>query len=41
MPRKILRDGRNRPPWWFGPVVMAGLGIAATGLAALMLPLMD
>jgi len=34
MPRKILCGGRNRPPWWF-------LGIAATGLAALMLPLMD
>ncbi|WIW87422.1 MULTISPECIES: hypothetical protein [unclassified Sphingobium] len=38
MPRKSLRRGRrSRPPWWFMPLVMAGLGAAAMALAAMMI----
>ena len=38
MPRKSLRRGRrSRPPWWFMPLVMAGLGAAAMALAVIPL----
>lgn len=29
---------KRRPPWWFMPAVMAGLGIAAALLSAVLLP---
>lgn len=30
---------KRRPPWWFMPVVMAGLGLAAALLSVALLPL--
>lgn len=41
MARKRLRGGpRRRPPWWFMPAVMTGLGIAALALSAVMLTIL-
>jgi hypothetical protein len=38
MPRKYVRRGRRRrPPWWFMPAVMSGLGAAAILLSMAML----
>ncbi|WP_268934732.1 hypothetical protein [Sphingobium sp. CAP-1] len=42
MPRKRLRRGRRRrPPWWFMPSVMAGLGVAALALSAAMMTIVE
>jgi hypothetical protein len=42
MPRKNQRRGhRRRPPWWFMPAVMSGLGIAAVALSAAMLTIVE
>ena len=37
MTRKRLRRGNRRPPWWFMPAVIAGLGAAGALLSAAML----
>jgi hypothetical protein len=36
LPEDDERSGR-RPPWWFMPIVMTGLGIAAAVLAMTMM----
>ncbi|MDO7834724.1 hypothetical protein Q4610_06660 [Sphingobium sp. HBC34] len=42
MPRKNPRRGRRRrPPRWFMPTVMAGLGVAAFALSATMISLVE
>ncbi|WP_313801628.1 hypothetical protein [Sphingobium sp.] len=37
MTLKRSRRGKRRPPWWFMPAVMAGLGAAGALLSAAML----
>lgn len=37
MNRDRLRRKQGRPPWWFMPAVLAGLGDAGTFLSADML----
>ncbi len=37
MIRRKPDGGRRRPPWWFMPAVMAGLGAAGALLSAAML----
>ena len=32
---------RQRPPWWFMPVTMAGLGTAAAILSMVMITIVD
>ncbi|MEV4933046.1 hypothetical protein [Sphingobium sp. LMA1-1-1.1] len=35
------RPSRRRPPWWFMPAVMAGLGAAGALLSAAMLTIAE
>lgn len=37
MTRRRSRRGNRRPPWWFMPAVMAGLGVAGALMSAAML----
>jgi hypothetical protein len=32
---------RQRPPWWFMPLTMGGLGIAAASLSMVMITIVD
>jgi hypothetical protein len=41
MPRKPVRRGRRRPPWWFMPAVMTGMGAAALALSAAMMTIIE
>lgn len=37
-PRRIRR---RRPPWWFMPAIMSGLALAAAGLSAMMMTVVE
>ncbi|WP_268933204.1 hypothetical protein [Sphingobium sp. S8] len=37
MVRRRSRRSKRRPPWWFMPTVLAGLGAAGALLSAAML----
>ena len=37
MTRRSPRRGNRRPPWWFMPLVFAGLALAGALLSAIML----
>ncbi len=41
MARRKARHPRRRPPWWFMPAVMSGLAVAAAGLSAVMITLVE
>ena len=42
MPRnKPRRRYRRHQPWWFRPIVMAGLGLAALALSATMMTIVE
>ncbi|MFD1107255.1 hypothetical protein [Sphingobium olei] len=41
MPEDDPRSGRRRPPWWFMPIVMTGLGLAAAALAMTMMTIVE
>ncbi|WP_254913836.1 hypothetical protein [Sphingobium sp. Z007] len=41
MPRRKARRTRRRPPWWFMPAVMSGLALAAAGLSAVMMTVVE
>lgn len=37
----LVRPGKRRPPWWFVPTVMIGLGLAAFLLAMTMMTVVE
>lgn len=39
--KSARRIRRRRPPWWFMPAVMSGLAIAAAGLSAVMMTVVE
>ncbi|MES2173092.1 MULTISPECIES: hypothetical protein [Sphingomonadaceae] len=41
MARRKARRTRRRPPWWFMPAVMSGLAVAAAGLSAVMMTVVE
>lgn len=41
MPEDEPRGRSGRPPWWFMPIVMSGLGGAAVLLAMTMLTIVE
>jgi hypothetical protein len=39
--KTVRRIGRRRPPWWFMPAIMSGLAVAAAGLSAVMMTVVE